>query len=196
MTETALLPERDRRELRHQVRAMYLNGGCYELATAMHEKLEWPLYGLVRDGVVMHAFVCDMRADTKPTYFYDARGRVLEPQLRDGVESTRDTVLQPIGLGDLTKTRPINRSMSRRAGTMAELTWPELPWLHSSAERFVRFADALEKLCQEHGVYIRDIAPGCRPVLYSAYGDEGGFRLHPNVTGDEQYFLERLLPSS
>jgi hypothetical protein len=170
----------DRDFLKDCVLERFLSGECYACAQALHRGLGWPLVGLMQGEVVFHALV----RTPKGTYF-DARGEVEEVNVAQPFGALKDFALQDITeahLGLLKGESTYYRNTAiLRARSLLEQLWPDLPWCDSEATRMALFADALEALCREHGVWIRALSPGAPPVLYVMDGDEEGYVLSPLV---------------
>ena len=170
-----------------------LEGNCYELAIAIHRGTGWPLYGLLmHDGVVRHAAV-----QTPEGQFFDARGRISVQQLYEPFGNTNTLSLQKISEQTMQDVRRVDEhaiDMSRR---IAELAWPDLPWMDSARTRMVAFLQDLEELSRRHSVWIRSPVPAAAPHLEPADGSEDGYTLRPTLTGGGWYFDRRCdLPGS
>jgi hypothetical protein len=73
--------------------------------------------------------------------------------------------------------------MIKRAWQLAEVMWPDLPWIDTTTAKVVAFADELEELCRKHGLWIYGGVPADPPRLYLGGGDEGGYELFPTIDG-------------
>lgn len=155
----------------------FLEGECYAFATALHQGLGWPIVGLMKEDVIWHAGVRSPEGVLR-----DVRGDLSEREF-GSYFLTPPFVLRDVLVADLYATRPIDGQFIKRARQMAEVLWPDLPWLDSAASRAIAFADELEVLSRKHGLWICGSVPADPPCLFQACGDEGGYQVRPMVGG-------------
>ncbi|MDB5244224.1 MAG: hypothetical protein JWN18_94 [Parcubacteria group bacterium] len=166
----------------------FLEGECYAFAIALNDGLDWPLVGLMKGDVVWHAGVW-----APDGLIYDARG----PLSKDAF--ARHFLLHPYDIRDVTThelyaTRPIDERSIKKARRLAEVLWPDLPWIDSAVAKVKAFADELEALSRKHGLWVCGNVPANTPILFAGYGDEGGYEVRPNSLG-LNYSINRYLPS-
>ncbi len=188
MTVTLVPPDRETMDsIRSMALGTFLDGECYAFAIALNRALGWPIAGLMLDGQVRHAVV--LMPDNTP---FDARGPLSLDSLGVPFYMRQPYAFEIIEEDDLRAIRPIDDWSVARAGKFAEAIWPELPWKDGGrAGRVRRFAEGLEKLSREHGVWIRSMYPTTQPVVAIGYGDEAGYKVQS--TGDGQFLLDRML---
>lgn len=179
MSIVVIDPLKGREYLRGYIRNNYLEGQCYELAVAIHRGTNLPLFGLRnKDGIIWHAVV-----KVREGHYIDARGVVTENQLHIPFGDRSSFSLESIDEKSLTDTRPVPELLISSARRKAEMAWPELPWITSNTARAVVFAEALERLCREHGLWIRSPYPTALPRLEPGDGDEAGYTVSLTADG-------------
>jgi hypothetical protein len=189
-TQINKIDTESREVLHQQCLAIYLDGECYAFATALHQGLGWPMIGLMNGEVIRHVAVRD------PTgTLHDVRGPISEEELGKPFDVSLPYTLREVKVEELVRDK---EPPERRIGSvnfarrMAEKIWPDLPWIDSEAKRISTFADALEVLCQEHGLWIRAPYPASKPVLEVGHGDEAGYTVYPTDDG-LAYTIDRRL---
>ncbi len=159
--------------IRAMCETVYLDGQCYTFAGAMHQLTGWPIHALRAKHDFRHAFVVDPEGNK-----WDVRGAVSPEEFGDpfGVPPPYDTRL--VTLDDLRTVRDISDFAIIQAIRLIEVLWPHLPYIRETETmRKKRFADGLERLSRETGIWIRSAVPACPPVLADAAGDEGGYNI-------------------
>lgn len=174
-------------EMLHDMnKAIFFDGECYAFAIALHQGLGWPIVGLVLGKVIRHAGVQSPDGTLR-----DVRGSLTEEEFGNYFSSPPFDI-QELRVDELRAVRPIHDRTIEKARQWAEVLWPDLPWLHSHTSKVLAFADELEALCRKHGFWIRSPVPASPPILYDAYGEEGGFELHNTIDG-VAYTIDRYL---
>lgn len=162
----------------------YLDGSCYEFATALHRGLGWPMVGLMQKTslgkpVIRHAAV--RQPDGK---LRDVRGEITVSEFGQPFQELElPYVVREVTENDLRDVRPVAERAIDLASRLAEALWPELPWLSGQQKRYKEFADGLEELSRRTGVWIRSQVPACPPVLADAFGEEDGYVLEQTAEG-------------
>lgn len=176
-TTVGELTSEDRNILLGIMESNFLDGECYAFAIALHQGLGYPLVGLMEDDVIRHAGV-----QCPNGMIWDIRGEISEVDFGSHFLS-EPFIIQKISTEDLYRTRPIDQIWIKRARSLAEAVWPELPWVQSLAQDMKAFADDLEQISRKHGIWIRSCVPASPPHL--SYGDteEVGYKLSPTVDG-------------
>lgn len=158
--------------------AVFLDGECYAFAIAMHRNTNWTLMGLIAHDQIKHAIVQDENG-----IFYDARGPVSEQELGKPFHIPPPYELKTITEDDLRRIRPVQELSIKRAQSTAEILWPNFPFKKSIQAKITAFADDLEKISREHGLWIRSPFPASLPLLAETTGDEQGYTLEPTHDG-------------
>lgn len=156
--------------LQNLCEAIFLEGECYAFAIALHRGLGWPIFGLMVNGKIRHAFLDPTNTDG---VFFDARGYISEEKLGIpfGIEQSYE--LSRVEEKDLYATRPIIDSFVYKARQFAEVIWTDLPWKGGvEADKILQFAKDLEELSQKHNIWIRSAFPGTPSLLARGCGDE------------------------
>lgn len=169
-------------EIFHQMcLGMYLDGGCYAFATALHRGLGWPMVGLMHGTEIRHVGVkcpdgglCDARGFVPYESFGDPFGLSCPHELR---EVTEDELLRE------GETPEYRENLVRIALKTAEVLWPRLPWKKSFESKISDFANELETLSKKHGLWIRSPFPTAKPLITVGDGDEGGYEIRPTADG-------------
>lgn len=157
--------------IRDLCRSMFLCGECYAFAVAVHRGLGWPMFGLMRNNEIRHAFLCP--ANVSSDVFFDARGYISEEKLGKPFGADQPYELRQIEEKDLYAKRPILDNSIDKARQFAEIIWPNLPWKGDTrANKILVFAEELEALSRKHGFWIRGAFPGTPPLLAEGCGDE------------------------
>ena len=165
---------------------MFLHGECYAFAIALSRGTGWPMVGIMRDGVILHAGVRSASG-----VLYDARGYVSNEEFAAPFAVPGSYTLVAVTDDMLRAMRPVSEMGIGTASKMAQARWPDLPWRDAALKsRVEAFADALEKLSREHGLWIRGAVPGSHPVIAFAGDDEGGYALRPTGL---TYTIDRYL---
>lgn len=167
-------------------RGTFLEGECYAFAIALHQGLGWPLVGLIKKDVIWHAGV-----ENPVGFIYDGRGMLTRKEFTEYFGGS-PSEMRPIEIEELYAQRPIQPRAINLARAIAEALWPELPWRESLASKALAFADALEKLCREHQMWIVAPSPTQRPCLFTGHGDEGGYEVRP-TTNAKAFTIDRYL---
>jgi hypothetical protein len=171
---------------------IYLDGQCYELASALWRGLGWDLIGLIQkignETVVRHAAVRHPDGG-----FLDGRGHVSEEEF---LEPFGPGVIVDFPLQDNLRkmTRPIDESAICKAGMMAMTVWPDLPWKKDTFIRYVEaFVADLEALCARHGFWLIGGAASQStwPKIVIGEGDELGYETVGVSKG--VYIINRVL---
>lgn len=131
MTVVSLAPD--------HIRNRYLRGGCFALAIELHRKTGLPLWGLMLDEELHHAFVADGDADLA----IDIRGQMpidavsKGARYEDGLEAreiTEEKIMETVFSFDPEELREARRSINdylrrlppkRRVRKKADLDLPE-----------------------------------------------------------------------
>lgn len=167
--------------LRDRAVAIHLDGECYAFARALHQGLGWPLIGLMQGDVIRHALVREpsgLLRDVCGTTTAEERCRTFGLPLPAITREVQEHELVREG-----EPSEYILHVTRRARTTAELLFPELPWCESQEMRVTAFADALEKLSREHGMWIRPMVPGGVVMLSEQIDIEKGYALKPTYDG-------------
>lgn len=158
--------------MRDLCRSVFLDSECYAFAVALHRGLSWPIFGLMRNNEIRHAFLHPFNVSSD--VFFDARGYVAEEKLGKpfgGADQPYE--LRQIEEKDLYAARPIPDNFIDKARQFAEIIWPGLPWKGDTrADKILAFAKELEALSRKHGLWIRAAFPGTPPLLAEGCGDE------------------------
>ncbi len=156
---------------------MYLHGDCYYFALALHSVLGWEMFAVLEaNGESFHAFVRSPQGQP-----YDVRGMVSEEELTKPfripgpyqiVPTTKDILREAM--------RHVGRELHevgiRMAVEAAQFLLPDLPWPEETFNtRLHRFAESLEQLSRQHGLWIRGAFPGQPPVISTTIGEEAGY---------------------
>ena len=164
---------------------MFLHGECYAFAIALSRGTGWPMVGFMQGDVVWHAGV--RRPDGM---LHDVRGAVCAEEFGRPFD-TPSPLLIPVSEDMLRAIKPIGEMIIATASRIAQALWPDLPWKTDTlVVRVQAFAAALEKLCREHGFWIRGATPGSSPMIAVSGDDEGGYVLEPNGF---MYTIDRYL---
>lgn len=176
--------------MRDICRSMFLDGECYAFAVALHRGLSWPIFGLMRNNEIRHAFL--RPANVSDDVFFDARGYIEEEKLGKPFGLDQPYELRQIEEKDLYTKRPILDNYINKARQFAEIVWPKLDWKGGTrADKILAFAKELEALSREHGLWIRAAFPGALPLLAGGCGDESySFKLMPDGL---TYSVDRLI---
>lgn len=157
--------------MRGLCRTVFLDGECYAFAIALHRGLGWPIFGLILNDEIRHAFLYP--ANVSSDVFFDARGYIAEEKLGEPFDIDYPYKLQQIEEKDLYATRPILDNSIDKARQFAEIIWPNLDWKGGArADKILAFAKELEALSRKHGLWIRAAFPGTPPLLAEGCGDE------------------------
>lgn len=157
--------------MRDLCRSMFLDGECYAFAVALHCGLSWPMFGLMRNNEIRHAFLYP--ANVSNGVFFDARGYIAEEKLGKPFGVDQPYELRQIEEKDLYAKRPILDNSIDKARQFAEIIWPNLPWKGGTrADKILEFAREFEALSRKHGLWIRAAFPGTPPLLAEGCGDE------------------------
>ena len=176
--------------LHGMAKSMYLDGHCYEFASALSGGLGWDMCGLIT-GTSANPTIRHVVAKSRDGKFWDVRGLVRQNDIGRPF-GIKELSLRPVTLEELRRVRPVEDLAIERASLTAQALWPKLPWRKDAfSAKVLKFMDDLERLCRSHGVWIRAPYPTAMPVICQAFGDEAGFSLSP--TGDGQYFFDREL---
>ncbi len=167
----------DHELLRSLFRSTYLDGECYAFAIALHRGLNWPIVGLMKGDVVWHAGV-----RSPDDRVHDIRGFLTEDEFGGHFLSPPFT-FHNVSESDLLAIRPVHDYTIKHARRLAEVLWPDLPWIESTASKITAFTDELEALCRKHGLWIRGAVPANPPRLFIGGGDEGGYEVRPTIDG-------------
>ena len=148
------------------IRGCYLDGQCYELAIALHRGLGWPIVAVMKGAQIWHAVVRSPDGS-----FWDARGKVELAEL--GRPFALDNPeLKDVEESDLLAVRTVDEHAIKWANRRAQSLWPELQWADSFQLRALCFAEALEKVCRHHGIWIRSPIEGIRSLLAAHEPDD------------------------
>ena len=179
--------EEDHKMLYDAYRCIFLEGECYAFAMALNQGLGWPMVGLMKGNVIWHAGV-----RSPDGRIHDVRGLLMEEEFGTyfGLPAS---AIREITSDELYATRPVHEFTIKRARNLAEVLWPDLPWIESSAARVTAFADELEALCRKHGFWICAGVPADPPRLFPSFGEEGGYEVSPTIDG-LAYTINRYLP--
>ena len=157
--------------MRDVCKSMFLDGECYAFAIALHRDLDWPIFGLMRDNKIRHAFL--RPANVHGDIFFDARGYVAKEKLCKPFGIEQPCELRQIEEKDLYFNRPILSNSIDKARQFAEIIWPDLPWKEGTrADKILTFAKELEALSKKHNLWIRASFLGTPPLLSEGCGDE------------------------
>lgn len=193
---THLLPLRgdDMDAVRSIAQSMYLDGECYAFAIAVSRGTGLPIVGLMEDALPRHALVYHRNKNT----FVDVRGEhtMHSPELGRPFGHRPRYHLKEIPEEQLYSVRPIGERSIEYARKYADIILPGLPWKDSRTVRAKAFCDELEALCRRHGYWLRSQAPGMKPVLSEAHGDEAGYTIEPTATGMDFVIDRRLVGES
>ncbi len=178
------LSHNDREDLRLS-NMLYLDGECYAFAIALHRLTSWTIVGLMQGDVPFHAAVRDDRNRLR-----DFRGVVPHAKFGPHFGMYPPYDLRDLVPDDLLRVRPVSEHSIATALTLAEAIWPDLPqppWCRRA--RAVRFAEALERVCHEHGMWFTAPIPGTHgwPFLTFDDDDRQGIELRPAITGNSFY---------
>ncbi len=179
----------DWRILRDLCLSLYLDDECYAFATALHQGLDWPILGLMNGEEIRHAVVQDPDG-----VLHDARGPLTEEELGDPFAVFPPYDLRPITMDDLRrKGEPsiVREGSVRNARKLAEMLWPELPWIGSLAARVRAFADELEALSRKHKLWIRASVPAVPPIIADGDDAESGYLVNP-VSSTLSFTIDRF----
>lgn len=188
MIEIQKLSEEDR-ESAMCMMGGYLHGNCYVYALALNAGLGWPIIGLMRGDEIHHAGV-----RSPDGRFMDARGFVKESEITEPFSTVTIDCLKEVRAEDLHPNPMMLADNIDAATERAQIVYPDLPWVEGTPMRRIQdFAVKLEELCREHGVWIREMLPTARPVVYLAHNEddfEKGYNFSPVMNGGG-YFLSR-----
>lgn len=165
-------------EMLHDIyRQPFLEGECYAFAIALGQGLGWPMVGLMKDNTIWHAGV---RAPDGR--IHDVRGFLTEEEFGGHFLSPPFNIREIVA-DELYTTRPVDEYTIKKARQLAEVLWPELPWVSTHALKVKAFADELEALSLKYGLWICGSVPADPPRLCIGVGDEGGYLVHPTMDG-------------
>lgn len=167
----------DHEMLHDMYRGVFLEGECYAFAMALNQGLAWPMIGLMKGDVIWHAGV---RAPDGR--IHDVRGFLTEEEFGGHFLSPPFNIREIVS-DELYATRPIHDYTIKKARQLAEVLWPDLPWIESNVSKVKAFADELETLCRKHQLWICGSVPADPPRLFTGCGDEGGYEIHPTIDG-------------
>ena len=181
-TSIKRLSDSEKEDLRSVFAAAYMCRPCVAMAVAAHRRTGWPIVVLrSAAGELLHAGV-----NAPGRGYLDVRGVLPEEEFRGSRQGAlswaeEEALMDEAGVAEDDVTK---------AARLLCLLFDDLPGTNVLAARFGGFADALEALCREHGVWLR--ADGPRGIIaYEAYGEEVGFEVSFGPTGEAR--LERLL---
>lgn len=176
------LSDSEKDDLRSVFAAAYMCRLCVAMAAAAHRRTGWPIVALrSSSGELLHAGI-----NVPGRGYLDVRGVLSEEEFRRGQAGSLSWAED----GALMEEAGIAEADVEKADRLLRLLFDELPGRNAVADRFGGFANALEALCREHGVWLR--ADGARGIIaYEAYGEEVGFEVSFGPTGEAR--LERLL---
>jgi hypothetical protein len=175
-------------EMLHDLfRGVFLEGECYAFAMALNQGLGWPMVGLMKGDVIWHAGVRSLEGR-----IHDVRGYVTEDEF-GGYFLSPPFNLREITADELYATRPVDDYTIKRARQLAEVLWPELPWIESHAMKVKAFADELEALSRKYGFWICAGVPADPPRLFTGAGEEGGYIVRPTMDG-QAHTINRYFP--
>jgi hypothetical protein len=176
----------DHRILHDFCRGIFLSGECYAFAIALSQGLCWPLIGLMKVGEIHHAGA--LAPDGR---IHDVRGLLTEADFgRDFLAPP--FIIREITAEELYATRPVSECLIKKARSLAEVLFPDLPWIETHAMRVKAFADELEALSRRYGFWISSSVPADPPRLCTGDGDEDGYVIHPLMDG-LTYTIRRYL---
>ncbi|KND50821.1 MAG: hypothetical protein AB202_00245 [Parcubacteria bacterium C7867-007] len=167
----------DHEMLHDMYRGVFLEGECYAFAIALNQGLNWPMAGLMKDAVIWHAGV---RAPDGR--IHDVRGLLTEEEF-GGHFLSPPFDIREITANELYATRPVHNYTVKRARQLAEVLWPELPWVENHTMKAQAFADELEALSRKYGLWITGGIPADPPRLFTGGGDEGGYEVRHTIDG-------------
>lgn len=168
---------KDREMLHSMYRRFFLEGECYAFALALNQGLGWPMVGLMKSSTILHAGV-----HAPDGRFHDIRGFLTEEKF-GGHFLSPPFIIREVVADELYATRPIDEHTIKKARQLAEVLWPDLPWVSTHAMKVQAFADELEALSRKHGLWICGGVPADPPRLFIGGGDEGGYVVRPTVDG-------------
>ena len=177
----------DHEMLHDMYRGIFLEGECYAFAIALNQGLGWLMVGLMKGDVIWHAGV---RAPDGR--IHDVRGFVTDGEFGGHFLSPPFNIRE-IAIDELYATRPVEEYAIKKARQLAEVLWPDLPWVSTHAMKVKAFADELEALSRKDGLWICGGVPAEPARLFSGGGDEGGYLVRPTVDG-LTYTINRYLP--
>ncbi len=156
----------------------YLDGECYAFAIALSRGVGWKLVGLMSEGGTAPRHAAVYTLDHK---LFDVRGPIAQdsPLFGQPFGMKPPYTLKPINEAELYRVRPIHDNSIRMAGTRAQAIWPNLPW-RTSVSRVARaqaFADGLERLSRETGIWLRAPVPASKPIISEMFGEEAGYTI-------------------
>lgn len=172
---------------------MYLDGSCYEFATALHRGLGWPMVGLMKGSILIKPIIRHVAVRQPDGKLRDVRGEITIEEFGAPFEELEPPyITRDVTEADLLDTRSVAENAIELAAKFAEALWPELPWLSGQQKLYKQFADGLEELSRRTGVWIRSPVPACPPVLSDAFGEEKGYVLEQTAEG-LGFTIDRLL---
>ncbi len=192
MTTIEFLNKEDRDVLIYGVFGKYLHGKCYEFAFALHEGLSLPLFGVDVDGKIIHVGVM-----SQANLYRDVRGDLDLAGFLQGFDVSSGFVIRPTTTKELglmyeeINNQKFARELINRARSHAELLWPMWSWKDSQTKRMEDFSNDLEKLCQKHGVWIREQFPANPTVAYFGDEAEAGYDLKQIQAARLQFLVTR-----
>lgn len=168
----------------------FLRGECYAFAIALNQGLGWPLMGLKAGDTIWHAGV-----RSPDNRIHDVRGILTEEEFKE--EFQADFFSLPLSIREISEeelraARPISEHSVNTARELAELLWPDLPWIESRAVNVQAFADELEALSRKHNLWICGGTPVNIPLLLVGDGDEYGYLVRTTAAG--KHTISRVFP--
>jgi hypothetical protein len=171
--------------------SLFLRGECYAFAIALNQGLGWPLVGLMAGDTVWHAGV--RSPDGK---IHDVRGLLTKEEFEEefGADFLSPTFsIREITEGELHAVGPISDHSVKMARQLAEVLWPDLPWVETQAMNARAFADELEVLSRKYGLWICGGIPTQPPCLFVGDGDEYGYLVRAAATVMGTHTIGRVL---
>lgn len=155
-----------------QLAGEFLHGQCYELSLAIHKSTGYPIFGLInRNGTIWHTAV-----KLPNGKYLDARGELDEADLANFPGLDYGYLLKEVSKEDLYNQRKINHTIVNERGVkkaerLILALYPNFSE-NSLEKRVLNFVRALQKLSEQHGLWIRPAFPGSPPFFAETSDDE------------------------
>ncbi|MFA5173067.1 MAG: hypothetical protein WC435_01520 [Candidatus Paceibacterota bacterium] len=158
----------NRKELRSFIKSFCLDGECYAFAIAFSRGTGWPIYGLMKNGIIRHVAV------KGPSCFWDGRGPFCEKKFGEPFSISSPYELRVVTEEELKAIRPdLNEIKIDFISRICGAAWPKLSWKENTfIKRILSFAQDLEEASKKHNLWIFGPVPNIIPLITNGCGDE------------------------
>jgi hypothetical protein len=166
---------RNREFLIRELVGEFLHGQCYELSLAIQKSTGYPIFGLInRGGTIWHTAV-----KLPNGKYLDARGELDEADLANFPGLDFNYLLKEVSKEDLYNQRDVNGTIInergvRKAERLILALYPNFSE-NSLEKRVLNFMNDLQRLSEQHGLWIRSAFPAAPPFFAETHDDENPY---------------------